>query len=52
MLNSRVVAYKGNDEAILRFENKTVLRQVDGDTVLIQEIDERRPTRDQRLYQR
>ena len=35
MLKSLVVAHQGNDEAIMRFEDKTVLRQVDGDAVLI-----------------
>ena len=39
MLKSRVEAHQGDDEAIMRFEDKTVLRQVDGDAVLIQEID-------------
>ena len=39
MLNSRVVAHQGKDEAVMRFEDKTVVRQVDGDAVLIQEID-------------
>ena len=39
MLEARMVAHQGDDEAIMRFEDEAVLRQVDGDTVLIQEID-------------
>ena len=39
MLKCRVVAHQGDDEAIMRFEDKAVLRQVIGDTVLIEEID-------------
>ena len=35
MLNAQVVAHQGNDEAIMRFEDKAVVRQVDGDAVLI-----------------
>ena len=39
MLESRVIAHQGDDEAVMRFEDETVLRQVDGDTMLIKEID-------------
>ena len=39
MLNSPVAAHQGDDEAIVRFEDEAVLRQVDGDTVVIQDVN-------------
>ena len=33
VLKSRVVAHQGNDEAVMRFEDKTVLRPVDRDAM-------------------
>ena len=39
MLECRMMAYQRNDQAVVCFENEAMLRQVDGDSVLLQDAD-------------
>ena len=39
MLEPRMMAYQRNDQAVVCFEDKTMLRQADEASMLIQEVD-------------